>query len=416
VVQAQAKAPPKREAAAGPSGPRRRRALLYGPPLALLAWLALSHLVARPRVERWLQDTFAGEADVSWALVWPDLDVTAFGARVDGEHFTLAASRVRIGLNPWWLFGGRPIEDVGVHDLEAEVEEGAPLRLFRGSDDGDGGSGGEGDGVPRVDLDPTRYPTFDFHRPRVTLRGEEKTYTIFATDRVDVSQVGDRTFALTTGTGRLAVIPFEKMTARLIPRAGHLLLDDVKMRAFNGIVGGILDVNTDRAGAFNGELEGHFVEIEKIWEHYRLPFAEKRRGDLSGAVVFRGDRPSWDALQGKGTMQLKRAAFYSPLSFKVFLILKVPVAAEAPLTDAEMVFSFEQSLFYLEKGRANARDFHLDAQGIFAFDGACDLEVEHAGTTVAVTGQLEDPDVKVLPFDTITAPFHRIFRKRIGKK
>jgi len=155
--------------------------------------------------------------------------------------------------------------------------------------------------------------------------------------------------------------------------------------------------------------------VEGVWWRYGLPFAEKRNGDLSGHVVFRADRPAWDALKGKGTMRLTRASFYSPLSFKVFLILKVPVAVEAPITDAEMTFSFEKSFFYLERARGNARGFHLDAQGIASFDGVCDLEVGHAGTTVSVTGRLEDPDVTVLPFNHITAPFHRLFRERIDK-
>jgi hypothetical protein len=390
----------------------RRKWILYGFPVLLLGWLAVSQFVARPRVERWLDATFNGEASVGWALIWPDLDVTAFDARVESEHFRLTASRVRIGLNASWLVGGQLIEDVGVHDLEAEIEEGQPLCLWRWSTE----EGEEGDTeVVAADLDPVQYPTFDFHHPRVVLLGEEGRSTVFRTDRLDAAQVGDRTFALATHSGELSVIPFEKMTALMIPRSGHLLLDDLKMRAFNGMVGGILDVNTDRAGAFNGEFECHFVEAEGVWWNYGLPFAEKRNGDLSGHVVFRGDRPAWDALQGKGTLRLKRASFYSPLSFKVFLILKVPVAVEAPITDAELTFSFERSYFYLERARGNARGFHLDAQGIVSFDGACDLEVGHAGTTVSVTGRLEDPDVTVLPFNHITAPFHRLFRERIDK-
>ena len=393
----------------------RKRWILYGLPVLLLGWLAASHFVARPRVERWLDGTFNGKASVSWALIWPDLDVTVFDARVESEHFRLKASRVRVGLNAWWLFGGQLIEDVGVHELEAEIDEGQPLRLWRWSTEEGGESGGGDTEDGAADLDPDQYPTFDFHRPRVVLRGEEGRRTVFRTDRLDAVQVGDRTFSVTTHGGELSVIPFEKMTALMIPRAGHLLLDDLKMRAFNGMVGGILDINTDRAGAFNGEIECHFVEVEGVWWRYGLPFAEKRNGDLSGHVVFRADRPAWDALKGKGTMRLTRASFYSPLSFKVFLILKVPVAVEAPITDAEMTFSFEKSFFYLERARGNARGFHLDAQGIASFDGVCDLEVGHAGTTVSVTGRLEDPDVTVLPFNHITAPFHRLFRERIDK-
>ena len=393
----------------------RRKLILYGLPVLLIGWLAVSQFVARPRVERWLNETFNGEASVGWALIWPDLDVTAFDARVESEHFRLTTSRVRIGLNPWWFFGGQLIDDVGVYDLEAEMDEGQPLHLWAWSTEEGEGSEPSSPDVVAADLDPVQYPTFDFHQPRMILRGQEGRTTVFRTDRIDAAQVGDRTFSLTTHGGEIAAIPFEKMTALMIPRSGHLLLDDLKMRAFNGMVGGILDINTDRAGAFNGELECHFVEVEGVWWKYGLPFAEKRNGDLSGHVVFRGDRPAWDALQGKGTAHLKRASFYSPMSFKVFLILKVPVAVEAPITDAELTFSFEKSYFYLERARGNARGFHLDAQGIVSFGGACDLEVGHAGTTVSVTGRLEDPDVTVLPFNHITAPFHRLFRERIDK-
>lgn len=411
-----AEAPPATEAAPGRRWIRRRW-ILYALPVLLVGWLAVSHFVARPRVERWLNGTFNGQASVSWALIWPDLDVTAFDARVDSEHFRLHASRVRIGLNPEWFVGGQLIEEVGVYDLEAEIDEGQPLRLWRWSVEG--GEADEeqeaGTDVVTADFHPIQYPTFDFHNPRVVLRGEKGRSPVFRTERLDAVQVGDRTFSVTTLGGELSAIPFEKMTALMIPRAGHLLLDDLKMRAFNGMVGGILDVDTDRAGAFNGEIECHFVEVEDVWWNYGLPFAEKRNGDLSGHIVFRGDRPAWDALQGKGTAHLKRASFYSPLSFKVFLILKVPVAVEAPITDAELIFSFEKSYFYLERARGNARGFHLDAQGIVSFAGACDLEVGHAGTTVSVTGRLEDPDVTVLPFNHITAPFHRLFRERIDK-
>jgi len=388
---------------------RGKRRLLWGVPLLLLAgWLALSHFVARPQVESWLQETFEGESSVSWALVWPDLDVTAFGAAVEGEHFRLAASRVRVGINAWSIFGGPAVSDVSVYSLEAEVDEGAPLRLFRAVDEGE--LAGES-----VDLDPVSYPPLEFIAPRVSLRPDGDAYTVFETGRLAVEQIGDRTFAISTDGGTLAWVPFEKLTARLIPRAGHLLLNDLKLRAFNGMIGGVLDVNTDRAGAFNGELECHFVEAGSVWRTYGLPFVEKRRGDIEGEVVFRGERPALDALEGNATIRLERAAFFSPLSFEVFLFLKVPAAAEAPLSGASMTFSFENSLLYLEAGRADARDFHLDGQGIVSFGGEIDMEVSHAGTTVAVTGRLADPGIEILPLNHVTTPFHRLFRERVGK-
>jgi len=208
-------------------------------------------------------------------------------------------------------------------------------------------------------------------------------------------------------------VPCEKLTARLIPRAGHLLLSRLKLRAFNGMVAGMLDVDTASAGGFNGEAEWRFVEVDEVWTTYGLPYAEKRKGDLAGKVVFQGARVSLDALKGKGEMTLGNASFFSPLSFKVFLVMKVPVAAEAPLTRGSMTFSFEESKFYLESARFLARDFDLDGQGIVSFAGGCDLEVSHAGTVVAVSGRIEEPTITVLPFSAITAPVDRIFRERV---
>ena len=94
-------------------------------------------------------------------------------------------------------------------------------------------------------------------------------------------------------------------------------------------------------------------------------------------------------------------------------MMKVPVAAEAPLSRGAMTFSFEDSRFYLESARFDARDFALDGQGIISFAGGCDLEVSHAGTVVAVSGRIDEPTITVLPFSALTAPVDRIFRERV---
>jgi hypothetical protein len=179
------------------------------------------------------------------------------------------------------------------------------------------------------------------------------------------------------------------------------------------MVAGMLDVDTARAGGFNGEVEWKFVEVDEVWRTYGLPYAEKRKGDLGGKVVFEAERVALEALRGKGEMTLDNAAFFSPLSFRVFLVMKVPVAAEAPLSRGTMTFSFEGSRFYLEDARFEARDFALDGQGIVSFAGGCDLEVSHAGTVVAVSGRIDEPTITVLPFSALTAPVDRIFRERV---
>jgi len=402
-----AKARPERateKKGAAPVRPRPRSCgLRWLIPLLFLGWLAFSHLVVRVRLEHWLQETFAGRATVGWALVRPDLEVVGFGIQVESQGCLLAARRVRLKLDPWALLGGPAIRSVQVEGFEARIVEGAPIRLFRRKEprpapDGEG-----------VDLDPVRLPPLGFLDVAVRLGRRE----LFRTGLVRIHQTGDRSFDCAASAGRLAGVLFERLTTRLIPRAGHLVFGDLRLRAFNGMLGGVVDVDLDRAGAVNGELEAHFLEVERIWRELGWPYAEKRRGDLSGRVAFQAARPALSALHGAGRLELRHARFYSPLSFHVLLVLEVPAAEEAMLNGGELKFSFEKGLLYLEQGRFKAHDFALDAQGILSVDGRADLEVHHAGTTVAVRGPLKDPEIKVLPLDSVTAPFDRIFRERV---
>lgn len=387
----------------------RRLALLL--PALLAGWLLLSHFVVRARVEGWLQRTFRGDAKVSWAILWPDFDATAFGVSIETLHHRLEAERVVVGVKPLAFFGGPMVDRVEVHGLSAAFDEGEPVELLRVPAAGEEGVPGEE--APAA-ADPPRAPPLHFRGPQVFLRRPDGTARrVFAAERLAATQIGDLAYRLEADGGELAVVPFEKLTGRLIPRAGHLLLSRMRMRSFNGMIAGMLDVDTARAGGFNGEVEWRFVEVDEVWTTYGLPYAEKRKGDLAGKVVFRADRVALDALKGKGEIQLENAAFFSPLSFKVFLVMKVPVAAEAPLTRGTMTCSFEDSRFYLEAARFEARDFALDGQGIVSFAGGCDLEVSHAGTVVAVSGRIDDPKITVLPFSAITAPVDRIFRERV---
>ncbi len=381
-------------------------------PALLAGWLLLSHFVVRAKIETWLGKTFRGRAEVPWAVLWPDFDATAYGAIVETEHHRLEASRVVVGLRPLAFFGGLPVSGVEVHGLRGEFDEGEPVELLRVPAAGEEGvrAGEEESPLPSS---PLRAPPLRFVGPEVFLRGESGKHRVFAAEVLDAIQVGDLTYRLEATSGALSVVPFEKLTGRLIPRAGHLLLSRMRLRAFNGMVAGMLDVDTASAGGFNGEAEWRFVEVDEVWTTYGLPYAEKRKGDLAGNVVFQGDRVALDALKGKGEMSLENAAFFSPLSFRVFLVMKVPVAAEAPLTRGSMTFSFEDSKFYLEDARFEARDFELDGQGILSFSGGCDLEVSHAGTVVAVSGRLEEPTITVLPLSAITAPVDRLFRERV---
>ena len=390
------------------------RRLAFAATLFLAGWLLLSQLVVRARIEAWLRKTFRGDAEVKWALLWPDFDATAYGVTVKTDHHRLEASSILVGLRPFSFFGGRPVDRVEVRGLRGEFDEGAPVELLRVPAAEEGAPGEEEAAVPSSPVDPPRAPPLRFVGPEVFLRRPDgPPRRVFAADHLEATQVGDLTYRLTAGTGALSVVPFDGLTARLIPRAGHLLLSRLKLRAFNGMVAGMLDVDTASAGGFNGEAEWRFVEVDEVWTTYGLPYAEKRKGDVAGKVVFQADRVALDALKGKGELSLENASFYSPLSFKVFLILKVPVAAEAPLTRGTMTFSFEDAHFYLEAARFLARDFELEGQGIASFSGGVDLEISHAGTVVAVSGQLEDPTITVLPLSALTAPVNRIFRERV---
>ncbi|HEX5137437.1 MAG TPA: hypothetical protein VFY93_10715 [Planctomycetota bacterium] len=398
----------------GGTGRVRRLALLL--PALLAAWLLLSHFVVRARIEGWLRRTFRGDAKVSWALLWPNFDATAFGVSVETAHHRIEAARVVVGIKPLAFFGGPSVDRVEVHDLVGEFDEGEPVELLRVPAGGEEGAPGE-EAAPAAAAPapvPPRAPPLVFFGPRVFLRRPDGPPSLaFRAARLDATQAGELMYRLEADGGALSVVPFERLTARLIPRAGHLLLSRMRVQAFHGMVAGMLDVDTARAGGFNGEVEWRFVEVDEVWKTYGLPYAEKRKGDLAGKVVFSADRVSLDALKGKGEIQLENAAFFSPLSFKVFLVMKVPVAAEAPLTRGTMTCSFEDSRFYLEAARFDARDFSLDGQGIVSFAGGCDLEISHAGTVVAVSGRIDDPKITVLPFSAITAPVDRLFRERV---
>jgi hypothetical protein len=391
---------------------RRAPRLLFAAATLVAGWLLLSHLVVRARVEAWLRKTFRGDAEVRWALLWPDFDATAYGVTLETAHHKIEASSILVGLKPFAFFGGRSVDRVEVRGLRGEFDEGEPVELLNVPATEEGVSAGEE--APTLPVAVPRAPPLVFTDPEIHLRSSDgRRSRVFSADRLEATQVGDLTYRVKAGEGSLSVIPFEGFTARIIPRAGHMLLSRLRLRAFHGMFAGMLDVDTARAGGFNGEAEWRFVEVDEVWTTYALPYAEKRRGDLSGKVVFQADRVALDALKGKGEIRLENASFYSPLSFRVFLVLKVPVAAEAPLTRGSMAFSFEDSRFYLEESRFEARDFALSGQGLASFEGGVDLEISHAGTVVAVSGQIEDPKITVLPFSAVTAPVNRIFRERV---
>jgi hypothetical protein len=387
-----------------------RRKKLAVAAAVVLAWLALSHFVVRRSIQGWLSGHFAGESTVAFALLWPHLDATAFGVRVVGETHVLQASRVYIDIAPLSMLGGRAVNGVGISGFEVDAEGGKPLRLFPARE-AEGDVVGEDD-----DLDPVWLPRVDFWDPVVRVGYEGRDIQVFSAGGVRMLQRGDAVYDLSTVRGGVvAGVPYEKLTGRLMPHANRLMLGNVKLRAFNGLVAGFVDVDLDELGVFNGEAQWFMLEAEQVWRTYRLPYAEKRKGDLSGRMVYSGDSFTLRGLSGKGRVTLEHGDFFSPLSFKVFLVLKVPSAQEAPINRGRLEFSFERGLAYLEHAKFYAQEFDLEGRGLVSFEGKVDMEVGHGGTTVSVSGSLEDPTIRVLPLDAVLLPFERMFRERVDR-
>ena len=406
-------------AAAKKKKPDRARRWLWGTAgvlLLLAAWLVAGHLFVRPWVERGLARYLVGEVSVGTVIVWPTLTISALDVSVDAPHHDLQATRVDIDLEFLGLFGGQAVAAVSTFGLVADFDQGESATVLRREEEAtepgrpEDGGGGSGDGKrPR-----SGPPVLRFLDLRIVLRGEEdETTELLRTRELSMAPRARGRLALDAAPGVLATVPFERLTAELLPRSDHMILSSFKLRAFNGMLAGNLDINLRRAGAFNGELDWQFVEVERIWEHYGLPYAEKRRGDLSGRLVFEGYRPSLYALRGSGELKLSRGEFYSPISFKMFLVMRLPALEESQLTRGRIRFSLERARAYIEEMKVYGRAFEWEAQGIITFDGRGDLEIRHGSTTLAMSGTVDNPSVRVLPLNGLTAPIDRLFRDGI---
>ena len=163
----------------------------------------------------------------------------------------------------------------------------------------------------------------------------------------------------------------------------------------------------------NGQVEWHSVELLDVARTYGLPHAEEMDGRLQGEIVFQGKSLAPSELKGKGRIKLTDGNFVSPVTLQVVLVLDLPVDRPLVFSRAEATFSFEGRRIYVEAAKGYGSSFDLTAQGIVTFGGFADLEVTHHTTTVAVTGKLDRPKVKILPLNHITRPFDRLFRERL---
>ena len=219
------------------------------------------------------------------------------------------------------------------------------------------------------------------------------------------------------GDGRLGPVNGldEKLKTRLVPRRDRLLVDRFKIHAFDGLGEGYLEIRQRSTGdeRVNGQLEWRSVELLDVARTYDLPYAEKMDGRLQGEIVFQGKSLAPSDLKGKGRIKLTDGNFVSPVTLQVVLLLDLPVDRPSVFSRAEATFSFEGRRIYLEAGKGYGSTFDLTGQGIVTFLGSADLEVTHHTTTVAVTGKLNNPKVKILPLNHITRPFERLFRERL---
>jgi len=353
-----------------------------------------------------------GTARVPVAVIWPWMEAQAFGVTVRAPNHELSATRVTASVNPFGIFGDRPIRRVHLYKLKAVLKEGGGFDLFKE------GKSKEEQQSARADanLDPPWMPAIFFTDPVVRVREESGADSDrLLAESAELHRRGEREYRLKMRNGRLRTIPFEKLSADLVPRAGHLLVDRLKLHAFDGLLEGFLDIGPGRESAINGKLTARSIELSEIGRAYGFAYAEELDGRVEGEIVFHGRTLSARHVEGKGRFTLRDGNFVSPVSMEVVLLLKLPVSRPSVFRSGEIVVSFGGGRLYVEQATAHGSSFDLEGQGIITFDGHVDLEVTHSLTAVSVTGTLAEPKATILPLHHITRPFDRMFREDLPK-
>ncbi len=383
----------------------------------VVAWVLFSHLVVRRAAVAWLDKHYVGEARVPFVILWPWMDADAFGVTLEADdgnyEHTLTASRVSVDLDVFGLFGGGAVKEIHVTGLRGLIREGSDLELFKSRRAGTGTAIEAGDDV---DLDPPTIPPIRFTGPRIDVVDDQgRRRELVRADTALLEQRDARSFKLIMTRGVIAYVPFEKLKTRLVPRRDRLLVDRFKIHAFDGLAEGYLEIRRKGTGdeRVNGQLEWRSVELRDVARTYGLSHAEEMDGRLQGEVVFQGKSLAPSELKGKGRIKLTDGNFVSPVTLQVVLVLDIPVDRPSVFSRAEATFSFEGRRIYIEAAKGYGSSFDLTGQGIVTFGGFADLEVTHHTTTVAVTGKLNRPRVKILPLNHITRPFERLFRERL---
>ncbi len=380
--------------------------------LAVIAtWLIGGHRILEPSLRAELAESIGIEPRIGFVLLGPDLNIYAYDVRFDAPGLRARVPWMKFEIPVQKLWGSGSTRAVHFRDLHAVVREETDLS-FIGSpnpDDRPAEQEQDSDGGLR-ELVGERVQIF-----LEQIEGN-KLVPLLVTDRFEARRLKRRSIAVEIGPGESGWVPFRGATMRVVPTPGHLIVSDFKLRAFGGLVGGLLDLHLEHAGRYNGEVEWHLFDIREICRTYAVPYAEKRRGKCAGRIRFHAWGPLLKQWRGSGEIRMHDAHFWSPITFKVFGVLGMPARQESWLHSGELGFTVENGLVYLERGTLRGGEYVLDLQGIADLDGACDMELSYRGTTIAIRGTFDSPVVKILPLDAITLPFDRLFRTRLRER
>jgi hypothetical protein len=382
--------------------------------LALIpTWLVLGHRYAEAPLRAELKESLGVEPTLGFVLIGPDLNLYAYDVRFEAEGLEARIPWAQFVIPFSRLWGEGATRAIRFRHLRAVVDEEADLSYLTEQDENRVADEPDAEGAGERDEGGIRELVGESIEVRVRDATTGELGPLFAAKRVVAQREGRRDFKLEMEEGSLAAVPFDGATMRIIPTHQHLIVSEFRMRTFGGIVGGLLDVHLASAGSFNGEVEWTLLDVGQICRHYEIPHAAKRRGKLRGRIRFDAAGPTLRQLRGSGAARLYDAHFWSPVSFEVYLVLGVPAMKESWLHGADLQFTVESGLCYLEQGAIHGAEYELDVQGLVEFGGQCDMEASYRGTTVAIRGRLHEPDVKVLPLDAVTLPFDRLFRTRL---
>jgi len=389
----------------------KRRLLLGAVPVVIGCWLFFGHRIAEPGLRADLTRSLGLETEIGFVLFGPDLNLYAYDVRFTAEGLDARVPWAQFVIPFSRLWGRGSTEAIRFRHLDVVVDEQADLSFLT-----ERKGRGEGEGETDTGDSPLREVVGQHIDIRVRDRTTGIESPLLVTKRVSATREESGDYRLEIAKGAAGGFPFDDAVMRIVPSHGHLLVTDFKLRAFDGIVGGLLDIHLASAGRYNGEIEWHLMDVNRICHYYDVPHAAERTGRLEGSLRFHASGPLLRQLKGSGEVRLRQARFWSPVSFKVFVVLGLPSLEESWLSGAEVKLSMEDGLIYLERGTIRSPEFELELIGLAELDGDCDMEVSYRGTTLAIRGNLADPDVKVLPLDAVTLPFDRLFRKRLKKR